>query len=123
MKTEEIIENNKLIAEFMGWDKYNNGVYYTPFDDASYCGGEPTHIVNYPQHLKFHFSWDWLMPVVKKIENLGYTVTIAGILCKITKVLDIENPVASLVCGDRSKKLEIVYETIIQFIKWYNENK
>ena len=38
MSTEEIIEGNKLIAEFMG-------------DDFSY-----------------HSDWSWLMPVVEKIE-------------------------------------------------------
>jgi len=43
-----IEENNKIIAEFMGWIDPND-----PNDE--------TH------ESKFHYSWDWLMPVVKKI--------------------------------------------------------
>jgi len=42
----EIIESNKLIAEFMSMEDYQEmGEYVTP---------------------RYHNSWDWLMPVVEK---------------------------------------------------------
>jgi len=53
------MEENKLIAEFMGM-KYS--------DKRSFNNGEWTHSVR--SLSKFHTSWDWLMPVVEKIEFL-----------------------------------------------------
>lgn len=56
MKKQEILESNKLIAEFMKakWNK-TNGWYFNMFGSVySHCGND----------LKFNTSWDWLMPVV-----------------------------------------------------------
>ena len=45
-------KNNKLIAEFMGVDQV----------DIDYAFNEHG-------QLKYHLSWDWLMPVVQKIGD------------------------------------------------------
>lgn len=45
--------NNKVIAEFMGLN-IDKGV------QADYMEHE----------LKYHTSWDWLMPVIEKIQNI-----------------------------------------------------
>lgn len=50
------MENNKLIAEFMGVREIKHDGY-TTYELLS------NEIVN---HLKYHESWDWLMPVVDK---------------------------------------------------------
>ena len=107
--TDNTTENNKLIAKFMqpsfnGVGLYNQDGVHFPIEE-----------------LEFHISWDWLMPVVQKIESLGYTFTIAGVMAKVTKVLDIENSIVSLVLGDKSQKLRLVYETVVELIKWYNQ--
>ena len=47
--------DNKLIAEFMGRDDVYQGM----------SEARAKRIYNY------HTSWDWLMPVVEKIENGG----------------------------------------------------
>jgi hypothetical protein len=93
-------EKNRIIAEFMQYDGHM-----------------------YDTDLKYHSDWNWIFSVVEKIENLGFTVTIAGVMCKITKVLDIDNSIVSYVLGDKSRKLELVYITISKFIQWYNQNK
>lgn len=49
---------NKLIAEFMGV------VFHD--DENQYYNADGLHIGN---TLQYHTSWDWLMPVVRKIEN------------------------------------------------------
>jgi hypothetical protein len=74
---------------------------------------------------EFHFKtdWTWLMPLVTYIEGLGYEVLIGRISCQINPILDRENPIASMVCGDINKKHEIVYEACVQFIEWYEKNK
>tara|TARA_A100001201_G_scaffold124705_1_gene108854 strand:+ start:187 stop:450 length:264 start_codon:yes stop_codon:yes gene_type:complete len=51
------MNNNKLIAEFMGI-KSTNGLV---FQDAN---TKEFHAINY------HTSWDWLMPVIEEIDHL-----------------------------------------------------
>tara|TARA_B110000977_G_C10589294_1_gene303686 strand:+ start:95 stop:358 length:264 start_codon:yes stop_codon:yes gene_type:complete len=49
--------NNKLIAEFMQKGSKSLGIY--DFDGCHYRLDE----------LKFHTSWDWLMPVIQKCRQ------------------------------------------------------
>ena len=56
------MESNKLIAEFMGYDIStiaSSGVEVVEFESKD------TKVEN----LKYHESWDWLMPVVERINN------------------------------------------------------
>tara|TARA_R100001163_G_C5036722_1_gene175740 strand:- start:100 stop:693 length:594 start_codon:yes stop_codon:yes gene_type:complete len=68
-KKIEQMKENKLIAEFMGYENVgtlNNPMYDyydNDFQDGSYE----------VKDLCYHKSWDWLMPVVEEIESLGYT--------------------------------------------------
>ena len=71
------MKSNKLIAEFMGyklmscsrgkaWDigkSIPTKDHLLPIQGMLHTGNE----------LKFHKSWDWLMPVIEKIETLGYS--------------------------------------------------
>ena len=72
------MEENKLIAEFMEFPTHTDAV-----DDrtiAYYVGESIMHTDNtenendcdvfHPDDMQFHTSWDWLMPVVEKIESL-----------------------------------------------------
>ena len=61
------MNDNKLIAEFMGM---------TPHEQDGGCVIQMTHQGNevvLVSSLKYHTSWDWLMPVIIEIER-----TIAG---------------------------------------------
>lgn len=85
MKTTE---GNKLIAEFMGckilhkkyqirsWNS-SNEYYWADGDGEIVCdkdGNEVDDFNNEPfsslEHLPYSESWDWLMPVVKKVTDL-----------------------------------------------------
>ena len=120
----ETLNNNILIAKFLGWDKYNNGVYDTPFEDASYCNGEPTNTVIFPQYLKFHSDWRWLMAAVEHIETL--------IVSDCEVELDCVGKDARFILSDGCRflgaynsgetKMESVYIAVIEFIDYYNEN-
>ena len=57
------MKNNKLIAEFMGYIKYSEQHH------DLYC--EETGELGEFKNLQYHTSWDWLMPVIEKIENDG----------------------------------------------------
>lgn len=95
---------NRLIAEFMGLDVlYDNMVKHET--------AEP----NMVTLMKYHTSWDWLMPVVEKIEVLGHGVTIYRKGCQI-------NDVFCTVKGfNHLSKIGETYKAIIKFITWYNE--
>jgi len=109
-------ENNKIIAEFMDF-KLNPEIakdIYINSDKKSQM---------YISQMLYHSDWNWLMEVIQKIGSLGYEVLIGNISCQTNKFLDRQNPISGMVCGDVSKKMEITYEAIVQFIKWYKENK
>jgi hypothetical protein len=73
MKANVILENNRLIAEFMGLLKGTHSglppYWVIPTEDN--CQGEAVmlHELIKEEDLKYHSSWDWLMPVVGKITS------------------------------------------------------
>jgi hypothetical protein len=75
---KNIVENNKLIAEFLGYSQphpdYPNTTYWYKKD----C--QPLTI------LLFHSDWSWLMRVVEKIERLGYVFEIKITGCRINQI-------------------------------------
>ena len=60
------MNDNKLIAEFMGFTKDSKELYL--IDDYT-LRSEDEYQATYVDEMKFHTSWDWLMPVVEKIET------------------------------------------------------
>ena len=70
--------------------------------------------------LQYHLSWDWLMPVVEKIENLGY-------FCMINKRTSIytgtKDQKISITTIEGNTKILNTWKAIIAFIEWYNKNK
>jgi len=77
--SKEQIQGNKLIAEFMGHRFTGDGVkkaYCMYLPDQQYWSFSAWNVEGYPDSLdekieayfKYHDSWDWLMPVVEKIE-------------------------------------------------------
>ena len=130
MTQEQIIEGNKLIAEFMGlkqvkWDYgellWVHKDFKEDFTDVhDYSNSSTFDWGNaFPQTEKlfYHSSWAWIMPVVEKIESMGYDVFINGLYCRITDcgMSDFE-----LESGEVNTKIEAIWFTVIEFIKWYN---
>lgn len=125
--TQEQIEGNKLIAEFMNWKHHSGNVYWFPnlypsTDDT----GETTFDIS---EAEFHSSWSWLMPVVEKIESLGHSTSISSDMrqavldkycCEILK----KNTIGTNLLHKAGKtRLEAVYLAVIDFIKFYNQQK
>ena len=120
---ENIIENNKLIAEFLvnnegNLVKIRDGVYST-IDDNEVPDDDLT--IN---DLKYHEDWNWLMRLVEKIENLQdenncaiYNVQTEQCFVEII----INHTSETIVEVDSNSKIQAVYRACVEFIKWYNK--
>jgi hypothetical protein len=122
------VEKNKLIAEFMG-AKQAYIPFVTPKDmDFHMYGvieciedGENEKTLFLPEEMEFDTSWDWLMPVVEKIESLGFDVFINTCVCRITDVG--QDVLEDIETFDYENKKRATYQAVVQFIIWYNQNK
>jgi hypothetical protein len=91
------MKNNKLIAEFMGMT----------YGDSWYR-----------KSMRYNVSWDWLMPVVEKIESLGYEFTIVENRCKVSNNTD--HSVEELFHIETiGSKFKTTYDAVVEFIKNY----
>lgn len=124
MEKVNVLTGNKLIADFMDWKSYNNISYYIPEGFELILEQETTIESNWceilieqdnckPESMKFNTSWDWLIPCIDKIYSLDvysvYVNTTSG---------QFENSI-----NINTTFIESTYEEVIEFIKWYNENK
>jgi len=103
------IDNNRLIAEFMGLET-PDGCY---FEHLTKKGErKSSHFLL----LEYHISWDWLMPVVEKIESdERYDVDILQYGTRITdNQKEIVNNIADI---SFDKKIEHTYDAVVEFIK------
>lgn len=125
MNKEEIETGNKLIIDFLNWKIYTyNGPYMTfkCYKVNSYPDiyiPESGILPANPSNLKFHSSWDWLMPVVEKIENLeDYIIEISYKQCIIKSY---EKNMEIITSRYLDSKIEAVWASVVEFIRWYNE--
>jgi len=91
------MENNKLIAEFMG-------IVYPKLDNVIVIDN----VVIKENELQYHTSWDWLMPVANEIiksrdeQNADWDLTnLKYALC--------------------TTNIEWVYKAVVEFINQYNK--
>ena len=134
MKTED----NRIIAEFMGLEKFKSQLDYIIFDVPQHKKDVVTEqnggTLFAEMDLKFHTDWNWLMEVVEKIETKKYfkkeiQFSITKYAVKI-QTLTSEDGVVISPCifsawatYGGSEKLEAVYNACVEFIKWYNKQK
>ncbi len=92
------MEDNKLIAEFMGGQRVlpDEDVYNMPTHN-NLCYG-----VN---ELQYDTSWDWLIPVVNKIE------------------MECEGVPLQLIDVSFYDEIHEVYQAVIEFIKIHNDEQ
>jgi hypothetical protein len=98
-----IIEGNKLIAEFMGAKMLVSNYY-------------GINIIEFPDNrtydllgLKYHSSWDWLMPVVIECFNRY-------------DAIESNNTNHQFILNDAliECNIESLYKAVVNFIEWYN---
>lgn len=101
------MSDNKLIAEFMGLEQTPTGLFVTKKGAIRVW------------ELEYHISWDWLMPVVEKINTMepsefNYHVD------NMTRFRMEQGKIQML---SITSPMRIVYSAVLDFIKWYNKTK
>ena len=93
------MKDNKLIAEFMEFHRDTEELYLI---DNYNLRSENQFQATYVREMKFHSSWNWLMPVVEKClatdektDGQHYFINDALLTCNI----------------------EVVYDRVVEFIK------
>lgn len=111
-------ENNKIIAEFMGWKEHSKHKYpYVENKDRfrklppwyAEINGE-----GHLHHFNYNADWNWLMPVVEKIyqTNLYYD-----------KYIDFNSSMFDSGGIELSTNINQVYNDCVKFINFYNKQK
>ena len=131
-------ENNKIIAEFMGWSTH-------PKHGDKYLINKSKDRVNLPwysecnweaslREFNYHSDWNVLMPVIEKIENTkikDYSIS--------TDITDDKTFISVWHYGDGGKwsilisnlneeykdfnKMQRTYKAVVKFINFYNKQK
>lgn len=134
----DVIEDNKLIAEFMGWPR-GAKIY-----EQDNCFEMPKNLTVDSRHpgatmcmdiaLQFNTSWDWLMPVIDKIEDIEQMgcqayITFHPFCVEAYCPGNLQRGLSEFsyqLAGKKfsgSAKIEAVYEAVVEFVKWYNNTK
>lgn len=125
MTIKEIIEGNRIIAEFMGITnlqttminvldelnlKFHRKSRYEIDGLCSWCHNDVSHGHDFrcyvldDEKLHYHFSWDWLIPVVKKCKETDPRVYSQTHIGHYLKEFDIAG----------------AWQEVVSFIKYYN---
>lgn len=97
------MKENKVIVEFMGVDKCTDAEH---IDDPCFYFESQGYIQSC--QMEYHKSWEWLMPVIKKIQQLP--------IAEFSKKKPVMNALMDV-------EIEPLFLSVIVFIKWYNTIK
>ncbi len=127
------MKDKKLIGEFMGLNFHGSNNNLTMIDIRGKSPHEDgSEVKNFCEvgadYLKYDSDWNWLMPVVAKIDKLPseivgkYMGELRWDKSKSTYheslfFLGVEKQV------NMPTDIKRVYTSTVEFIKWYNENK
>ena len=130
----EIISGNKLIAEFIGAKETVEGYWIEfPYKIAGHV------LACHIKEMSFHLSWDWLMPIVNKIEgidedNCDFHIMICKTFTRV--VYDYDNYTMDVDIGNKedfyssfkeykhvifhNDKTATTWCAVVRFIEWWN---
>ena len=109
MKTD-----NELIAEFMGFKPYHDSRYGEMWPDPSRKDNPVVMAMLYEK------SWDWLMPVVEKIATINPVQQVSVSTLK-TRIWFSVSSKESFIEAQGKSMINKCYNTVVEFIKWYNQ--
>lgn len=122
LSEKDILNGNKLIAEFMGGNLYNKHFSF-PFsfglreewDEGGYIGTCPQSIWK-ETDLEYFNSWEWLMPVVYKFLSLED-------FSDPDKSLELKKVKSAITGLGIATPIDTVWNHLVVSIIWYNSVK
>lgn len=125
---KEILGGNKSITKFMEIKPTEWGGMYSISQDHCTCRESTPEkaLDGFASIAKYHKSWDWLMPVVEKIESIifnednSFNVTIGS--TNYCVIQDSHGEVYDSTEDSKESKLLTTYSAVVEFTEWYNEN-
>jgi hypothetical protein len=127
---EILDEKNKAIAEFFGWklekmggdvaevdddfEFYHFCLYNEKGEKVSSCNGEDMEVLEEDSTIPFDDDWEWIMPVIERIESMGYKFKICRKRCQICLDEKEENFIVDV---KLDSKLLSAHEAVYQFIQ------
>jgi hypothetical protein len=112
--SEQELSGNKLIAHFLGKSEAIERT--TELGGGGYAS------------CRFHESWDWLMPVIRKINGMGkgyqFTIFKTYVSCTVERggkfYKDFSFSHAEYITEEQSD-ITAAYNLVVKFIEWYNQ--
>lgn len=152
MDKEQITEGNKLIAEFMGYKYYPYEAPDDPSqqpkakaDPVGWIKGDPKFaapsvkglhkhdrwLCRLHRDLRYFNEWDWLMPVVEKIESLwtevdghfGVYICSNGCTIQGVKFRSDFEPFGYFMQMNGHTKIQATWKAAVAFIEWHNQQQ
>ena len=136
MTPKEVLQYNKMCAEFLGlkrgwWISQEKPLtedkkQWWDIDGKTFLGTK----VYYDDDLKFHTDWNWIMEVVEVIEklydsNIYFKVAWNNVTIGIATQYELayETGFEGVEVYREGNKKESVVKAINLFLIWYNKNK
>lgn len=126
---QKTLEGNRLISEFMGATPCKLMGKTIGIVDAYECEEWKLPV----DEIQYHSSWDWLMPVIEKIESLHYDVQIctdsvsiidmAGEECAFNDYQDFNSEWHQQDSPSAENKIHATWLSAIEFIKWHTRKQ
>jgi hypothetical protein len=125
----ETYKTNKLIIEYLNvketisyYDSYGKKTSVfkieLPYYKSKVYSSPNLSYDNFLLNAKYHKNWNWLMPVVEKIEEDGYEFNIYDKKCELVFG---ENYKIEDITFDEGSKLASTYKAAVSYIQWKNE--
>lgn len=105
--------DNELIAEFMGFTLQPEGLW--KHEDL------PNGFAISSTNFAYDKSWNFLMPVIQKIDTMMPKIDIRKDLDALRSGTHGSEPYMEVVSLPISTPINEVYEEVVKFIKWYNK--
>lgn len=141
MTPDEILEGNKLVAQFMGYTYFGHNDPRLPegiepgwkteakasnFTKIARMQGTKYLCRNHTQ-LRYYNDWNWIMEVVEKIDSMkstdtkSYDINISKDFTDIYEWEDLR--MQHLAAGEDGTRKENTFKALIDFIKKYNNDQ
>jgi hypothetical protein len=136
MENNQIINGNKIIAEFMGytyfpfnmegvkdpgWKTTKDTSHFTKNNKLFFLRDsvERDYLCRNHHQLCYHSDWNWLMEVCKKINETKLLLPMNGIEDSIMPWINAKRPVVK---GLINMDIMETWSSVVEYIKWYKKN-